>query len=376
LLPPEGAFSAPRAAGRALTMFEPLHQFAHAYLHPTVWLVIWSLIKIVAVVLPLMICVAYLTLWERKGIGFTQIRLGPNRVGPFGLLQPIADAVKLIFKEIIRPTAANKGLFFLGPVMTIMPALAAWAVIPFGPDVALANVNAGLLFLMAITSLEVYGVIIAGWASNSKYAFLGALRASAQMVSYEIAMGFALVVVLMVSASMNMTDIVMQQDRGHFADMGLNFLSWNWLPLLPIFFVYFIAGLAETNRHPFDVVEGESEIVAGHMIEYSGMAFAMFFLAEYANMILVSTLCVIMFLGGWLPIVDFAPFNWIPGWIWLAAKVFVVVTMFLWVRATFPRFRYDQIMRLGWKIFIPVTLVWLVVVGLWMQTPFNIFKPL
>ena len=354
-------------------MFEPLHQVGNTVLGPTLWLVVWSLVKIVAVVLPLMICVAYLTLWERKGIGFTQIRLGPNRVGPFGLLQPIADAVKLIFKEIIRPTAAQKGLFFLGPVMTIMPALAAWAVIPFGPEVALANVNAGLLFLMAITSLEVYGVIIAGWASNSKYAFLGALRASAQMVSYEIAMGFALVVVLMVSGSMNLSTIVGNQGKGLFADMGLGIQSWNWLPLLPIFLVYFIAGLAETNRHPFDVVEGESEIVAGHMIEYSGMAFAMFFLAEYANMILVSTLCVLMFLGGWLPPVDFLGF--IPGWIWLAIKVFVVVTMFLWVRATFPRFRYDQIMRLGWKIFIPVTLVWLVVVGLWIQSPFNIWKP-
>ncbi len=352
-------------------MFDTLHEFGNAAIGPTAWLVVWSLVKIVAVVLPLMICVAYLTLWERKGIGFTQIRLGPNRVGPGGLLQPIADAVKLIFKEIIRPTAASKGLFFLGPVMTIMPALAAWAVIPFGPEVALANINAGLLFIMAITSLEVYGVIIAGWASNSKYAFLGALRASAQMVSYEIAMGFALVVVLMVSASMNLSDIVMQQGEGMFADMGVGILSWNWLPLLPIFVVYFIAGLAETNRHPFDVVEGESEIVAGHMIEYSGMSFAMFFLAEYANMILVSTLCVLLFLGGWLPPFEFLSF--IPGWIWLAIKVFVVVTMFLWVRATFPRFRYDQIMRLGWKIFIPVTLVWLVVVGLWIQSPFNIW---
>jgi NADH-quinone oxidoreductase subunit H len=256
--------------------------------------------------------------------------------------------------------------------MTIMPALAAWAVIPFGPEVALANINAGLLFLMAITSLEVYGVIIAGWASNSKYAFLGALRASAQMVSYEIAMGFCLVVVLMVSASLNMTDIVMGQGKGMGADMGLGFLSWNWLPLLPIFLVYFIAGLAETNRHPFDVVEGESEIVAGHMVEYSGMAFAMFFLAEYANMILVSILCVIMFLGGWLPPIE--ALAWIPGWIWLGLKTFVVVTLFLWVRATFPRFRYDQIMRLGWKIFIPVTLVWLVVVAVWMHTPFNIWK--
>ena len=341
-------------------------------LWPTVWLVIWSLIKIIAVVAPLMVCVAYLTLWERKAIGWTQVRPGPNRVGPFGLLTPIADAVKLIFKEIIRPTAAHKGLFFLGPIMTIMPALAAWAVVPFGPEVALANINAGLLFLMAITSLEVYGVIIAGWASNSKYAFLGALRASAQMVSYEIAMGFALVIVLMVAGSMNMSDIVMSQGTGMMASAGLGLLSWNWLPLFPVFIVYFIAGLAETNRHPFDVVEGESEIVAGHMIEYSGMSFAMFFLAEYANMILVSTLCVLLFLGGWL-----SPFAWldfIPGWIWLGIKVFVVVTMFLWVRATFPRYRYDQIMRLGWKIFIPITLIWLVVVGLWIQTPFNIWK--
>ena len=355
-------------------MLESVNQFGNSLMGPTLWAVVWSLIKIVALLLPLMLSVAYLTLWERKGIGFTQLRPGPNRVGPFGLLTPIADAVKLMFKEIIRPTAANKPLFFLGPVMTIMPALAAWVVIPFGPEVALADINAGLLFLMAITSLEVYGVIIAGWASNSKYAFLGALRASAQMVSYEIAMGFALVVVLMVSASMNMSDIVLAQDKGRFADMGLNFLSWNWLPLLPIFVVYFISGLAETNRHPFDVVEGESEIVAGHMIEYSGMAFAMFFLAEYANMILVSMLAVLLFLGGWLPPIDAAPFNWLPGWGWLIAKTFVVVTLFLWVRATFPRYRYDQIMRLGWKIFIPITLVWLVVVGLWIQSPLNIWN--
>ncbi len=339
-----------------------------------VWPVLWALIKIVVVLAPLMGFVAYLTLWERKAIGFTQLRNGPNRVGPMGLLTPIADALKLLTKEIIMPTAASKGLFLLGPIMTIMPALAAWAVIPFGPDVALANVNAGLLFLMAITSLEVYGVIIAGWASNSKYAFLGAMRASAQMVSYEIAMGFCLVVVLMVSASMNMTDIVMGQGKGYFAGMGLNLLSWNWLPLFPVFLVYFIAGLAETNRHPFDVVEGESEIVAGHMVEYSGMSFAMFFLAEYANIILVSILCVIMFLGGWISPIDSVLLNWIPGWIWLGLKTFVVATMFLWVRATFPRFRYDQIMRLGWKIFIPVTLVWLVVVGAWMQTPWNIWK--
>jgi NADH-quinone oxidoreductase subunit H len=354
-------------------MFESINTYGTSVLGGA-WPVAWTLIKIVALVLPLMICVAYLTLWERKAIGWSQIRPGPNRVGPLGLLQPIADAVKLIFKEIILPSAANKGLFLLGPVMTIMPALAAWAVVPFGPEVALANINAGLLFLMAITSMEVYGVIIAGWASNSKYAFLGALRASAQMVSYEIAMGFALVVVLMVAGSLNMTQIVLGQGVGRFADMGLTFLSWNWLPLLPIFVVYVIAGIAETNRHPFDVVEGESEIVAGHMVEYSGMAFAMFFLAEYANIILVSTLASIMFLGGWLPPVDAAVLNAVPGWIWLGIKTFVIATLFLWVRATFPRFRYDQIMRLGWKIFIPVTLVWLVVVGLWIQSPWNIWK--
>jgi NADH-quinone oxidoreductase subunit H len=338
----------------------------------TIWPVIWTLIKIVCVLIPLMASVAYLTLWERKAIGFTQIRLGPNRVGPFGLLQPIADALKLLTKEIIIPTAASKGLFVLGPIMTIMPALAAWAVIPFGPDVVLANINAGLLFLMAITSLEVYGVIIAGWASNSKYAFLGAMRASAQMVSYEIAMGFCLVVVLMVSGSLNMIDIVVGQGKGVAASNGMGMFSWNWLPLLPIFVVYFISSLAETNRHPFDVVEGESEIVAGHMVEYSGMAFAMFFLAEYANMWLVAILAVLLFLGGWLPPFEFLSF--IPGWIWLGLKTFMVVTTFLWVRATFPRFRYDQIMRLGWKIFIPVTLVWLVVVGAWMQTPYSIWK--
>ena len=336
------------------------------------WPVVWNLIKIIVVVLPLFALVAYLTLWERKLIGWIQIRVGPNRVGPLGLLQPIADALKLLTKEILVPTTASKGLFLLGPILTIMPALAAWVVIPFGPEVALSNINAGLLFVMAITSMEVYGVIIAGWASNSKYAFLGALRASAQMVSYEIAMGFCLVVVLMVSASLNLTDIVTGQGKGQFASMGLNFLSWNWLPLLPIFLVYFISGLAETNRHPFDVVEGESEIVAGHMVEYSGMSYAMFYLAEYANMWLVSILAVIMFLGGWLS--PIAALDWIPGWIWLGIKTFAVVSLFIWVRATFPRYRYDQIMRLGWKIFIPVTLVWLLVVGAWMQTSWNIWK--
>ena len=338
------------------------------------WPVLWVLIKIVAVVAPLMAAVAYLTLWERKLLGWMQVRMGPNRVGPLGLLQPIADALKLLVKEILVPSAASKGLFILGPILTIMPAMAAWAVIPFGPDIALANINAGLLFVMAITSLEVYGVVIAGWASNSKYSFLGAMRASAQMVSYEIAMGFCLVVVLMVSASMNMTDIVQGQGQGQFAAMGWNFLSWNWLPLLPIFVVYIISGMAETNRHPFDVVEGEAEIVAGHMVEYSGMSYAMFYLAEYANMWLISILASIMFLGGWMAPIDSAPFTWIPGWIWLGIKTFLVVSLFIWTRATFPRFRYDQIMRLGWKIFIPVTLLWLIVVGGWMQTSFNIWK--
>ncbi|MBK6613834.1 NADH-quinone oxidoreductase subunit NuoH [Ottowia sp.] len=348
-----------------------LHLFAGTWWSGIVWPVVWNLIKIVVVLLPLMGAVAYLTLWERKLLGFMQVRHGPNRTGPWGLLQPIADAVKLLTKEIIQPTAAAKGLFFLGPLMAIMPALAAWVVIPFGPETALSNVNAGLLVVMAITSIEVYGVIIAGWASNSKYAFLGALRASAQMVSYEIAMGFCFLVVLMVSGSMNLTDIVMGQAKGMAAGKGLAFLSWNWLPLLPIFLVYLISGVAETNRHPFDVVEGEAEIVAGHMVEYSGMGFAIFFLAEYASMWLVSILGVLMFLGGWLP--PFEALGFIPGWIWLGLKTFVVVSMFIWIRATFPRFRYDQIMRLGWKIFIPVTLVWLVIVGGWLLSPWNIW---
>ena len=351
-----------------------LHLFAGYWWTGILWPVLWNLIKIVVLLLPLMGAVAYLTLWERKLLGFMQVRHGPNRTGPWGLLQPIADAVKLLTKEIIQPTAANKALFFLGPLMAIMPALAAWVVIPFGPDVALANVNAGLLLLMAITSIEVYGVIIAGWASNSKYAFLGALRASAQMVSYEIAMGFCFLVVIMVSGSMNLTEIVLGQAKGS-AFGGVfagTFLSWNWLPLIPIFFVYLISSVAETSRHPFDVVEGEAEIVAGHMVEYSGMGFAIFFLAEYASMWLVSILAVIMFLGGWLPPFEFLGF--IPGWIWLAAKTFFIVSCFIWIRATFPRFRYDQIMRLGWKIFIPVTLVWLVVVGAWMYSPWNIWN--
>jgi NADH-quinone oxidoreductase subunit H len=323
------------------------------------WPAVWTVIKIVAIVLPLMGAVAYLTLAERKVIGYMQVRIGPNRVGPMGLLQPIADAIKLLTKEVIIPSGANKFLFVIAPVMSIMPALAAWAVIPFAPEMVLANVDAGLLYVLAITSMGVYGVIIAGWASNSKYAFLGSLRSAAQIVAYEIAMGFALVCVLMMSQSLNLSDIVMRQASGWGA------LSWNFIPLFPMFLVYLISGVAETNRAPFDVAEGESEIVAGFHVEYSGMAFAIFFLAEYANMILVSTLCATMFLGGWLSPLPFLP----DGFIWLAVKVSFVLFLFLWFRATFPRYRYDQIMRLGWKVFIPLTLVWLVVIGGWMQTP-------
>jgi len=336
------------------------------------WPLVWNLIKIIVVLVPLLLCVAYMTYWERKLIGWMHIRVGPNRVGPAGLLQPIADAVKLMLKEVTVPTRANKVLFFIAPIMTIMPALAAWAVVPFGPETVLANVNAGLLFVMAITSMEVYGVIIAGWASNSKYAFLGAMRASAQMVSYEISMGFALVIVLMVSGSLNLIDIVNAQSKGYFYDHGMGFLSWNWLSLLPVFLIYFISGIAETNRHPFDVVEGESEIVAGHMIEYSGMSFAMFFLAEYANMILVSILTALLFMGGWAS--PLALLDGVPGWIWLGAKTFFMLSVFIWVRASFPRYRYDQIMRLGWKVFIPLILVYLVIVAAWIQSPWNIWK--
>jgi NADH-quinone oxidoreductase subunit H len=333
----------------------------------------WNLAAIVAIVVPLMLSVAYLTLWERKLIGWMQIRIGPNRVGPLGLLQPIADGVKLLFKEIIVPANASTGLFILAPILMLMPALAAWAVIPFAPELVLADINAGLLYVMALTSMGVYGVIIAGWASNSKYAFLGAMRSAAQMVSYELAMGFALVVVLMVSGSLNLSDIVEQQGRGRFAQMGLTFLSWNWLPLAPMLVVYFVSGIAETNRAPFDVVEGESEIVAGHMVEYSGMTFALFFLAEYMNMILIATLTAVLFFGGWQAPISSAFTEAVPPFFWLLAKVFVLVSMFLWIRATFPRYRYDQIMRLGWKVFIPLTLVWIAVVGLWMQTPWNLW---
>jgi NADH-quinone oxidoreductase subunit H len=341
---------------------------------PAVYDTAASLAFIVAIVVPLMLCVAYLTLWERKLIGWIQIRIGPNRVGPWGLGQPIADGVKLMFKEIILPANASKGLFLLAPILILVPALVAWAVIPFAPDLVLSDINAGLLYIMAASSMGVYGVIVAGWASNSKYAFLGAMRSAAQMVSYELAMGFALVVVLMVSGSLNLSDIVDGQGRGWFAAKGINFLSWNWLPLLPMLLVYFVSGIAETNRAPFDVVEGESEIVAGHMVEYSGMTFALFFLAEYMNMLLISALTALLFFGGWQAPIDSALTNAIPALVWFVLKTFVIVSMFLWIRATFPRYRYDQIMRLGWKVFIPLTLVWIVVVGIWMQTPWSLWQ--
>ena len=326
---------------------------------PAVEITSWTLIKIVAIVAPLMGAVAYLTLAERKVIGYMQVRIGPNRVGYFGLLQPIADGIKLLFKEIILPTASNKALFLLGPVLAIAPAFAAWAVIPFDLNMVLADIDAGLLYILAMTSVAVYGVIIAGWASNSKYAFLGSLRSAAQIVSYEIAMGFALVGVLMCANSLNLGKIVIGQEGG--------FWHWYFIPLFPLFIVYFISAVAETNRAPFDVAEGESEIVAGFHVEYSGITFAIFFLAEYANMILVSMLAALMFMGGWLSPVPFIP----DSFLWLLAKVGFLLFLFLWFRATFPRYRYDQIMRLGWKVFIPITIVWIVFVGAMMQTPWN-----
>jgi NADH-quinone oxidoreductase subunit H len=326
--------------------------------------VVQIVIKIVAIMLPLMILVAYYTYAERKIIGFMQVRNGPNRVGFFGMRlwglgQPIADAVKLMFKEIIIPTGSNKLLFLIAPLLSIGPALAAWAVFPFDAGVVLADVNAGLLYILAMTSLGVYGVIIAGWASNSKYAFLGSIRSAAQIVSYEIAMGFALVGVLIAAGSLNLGEIVVAQEGG--------VLHWFWLPLLPLFVIYFISGVAETNRAPFDVTEGESEIVAGFHVEYSGMAFAVFFLAEYANMILIAALSALLFLGGWLspfpPSIAEGVFLLDDGFHWLMLKTLVFMFLFLWFRATFPRYRYDQIMRLGWKVFIPITIVWIVVVA-------------
>ena len=325
-------------------------------------LLVETLLKIVALLVPLLLTVAWYTYAERKVIGYMQVRLGPNRVGPKGWLQPVADAVKLMFKELIVPAGANRALFVLAPVISLTSALAAWAVVPFSDFLVVADVNAGLLYVLAMTSLGVYGVIIAGWASNSKYALLGAMRSAAQIVAYEIAMGFALVVVLMAAGSLNLREIVLAQEGG--------LVQWFWLPLLPMFAVYVISGIAETNRAPFDVAEGESEIVAGFHVEYSGMAFSVFFLAEYANMILISALTVIMFLGGWLsPFPEWAdaPYvGWVfePGVHWFAGKLVFFMFLYLWLRATFPRYRYDQIMRLGWKVFIPLTIIWIVVVGI------------
>jgi len=331
---------------------------------------IWTLLKILVIVVPITLCVAFLTLWERKVIGWMQVRIGPNRVG-FGWLQPFADVLKLLFKEIVVPTGASKTLFYIAPLLSIGPALAAWAVVPFDATLVLANVNAGLLYILALTSVGVYGVILAGWASNSKYAFIGCLRSAAQIVSYEIAMGFALVGVLMAANSLNLGDIVNAQQGGLH--------QWYFIPLFPLFIVYFISGVAETNRHPFDVAEGESEIVAGFHVEYSGVTFAIFFLAEYANMILIAVLTSVLFLGGWLspfPITNelsiFGTKFFGHGFFWLAAKVFVVLFFFLWIRASFPRYRYDQIMRLGWKIFIPVTLAFIVFLAIIMQTPWGV----
>src|SRR5512134_321957 len=334
------------------------------------WPVVWTLVKIVLIAVPLILGVAYMTYAERKIIGWMQVRIGPNRVGPLGLLQPFADVFKLIFKEIVVPSGANRYLFFIAPMLALAPALAAWAVVPFADGAVLADIDAGLLYLLAMTSIGVYGIILAGWASNSKYAFLGCLRSAAQIVSYELAMGFALIGVLMAASSLNLSDIVRGQEGG--------LAHWYFIPLLPLFLVYVISGVAETNRHPFDVAEGESEIVAGFHVEYSGVTFALFFLAEYMNMILIAALAAVMFLGGWLspwpllndveiPLVGIRPFG--DGLPWLVAKMAVVLFFFLWIRATWPRYRYDQIMRLGWKVFIPVTLVWIAFVGAMLQTP-------
>lgn len=319
-------------------------------------LVIQIGLKISVIIGPLMVAILYYTYAERKVLAYMHVRIGPNRVGPGGLLQPIADAVKLLFKEIIIPTNADRYLFVIAPILSVVPALAAWAVIPFTGTLVLADIDASLLYVLALTSFGVYGVIVAGWASNSKYAFLGAMRSAAQIVAYEIAMGFALVGVLMVAGSLNIREIVLAQAGGLH--------QWYFIPLLPLFVVYLVSGVAETNRTPFDVAEGESEIVAGFHVEYAGMGFALFFLAEYANMILISALAVLLFLGGWHPPFAVVPFTWIPGIFWFFGKLAVIAFLFLWFRATFPRYRYDQIMRLGWKVFIPITLVWIGVIGI------------
>jgi NADH-quinone oxidoreductase subunit H len=323
-----------------------MDDFLHGYVVPTAIIVA----EVLAIMVPLLIAIAYLTYAERKVLAAMQLRRGPNVVGPFGLLQPFADGLKLLNKETVIPSGANRVVFIAAPMITFILAMVAWAVIPFGPGIVLANINVGILYLFAISSLGVYGIVMAGWASNSKYPFLGALRSAAQMVSYEVSIGFVIITVLLCVGSLNLSDIVLAQRHIWFA-----------VPLLPMFVVFFISGLAETNRPPFDLPESESELVAGYFAEYSSMTFALFFLGEYGNMILVSATISVLFLGGWLPLVDIAPFNWIPGPIWFAAKICLVLFLFLWVRATFPRYRYDQLMRLGWKVFLPLSLLWVVV---------------
>lgn len=368
-------------------MFETLQQILPGFMHPQLdWLMqsgqamfgsawpyivtgVWTVIKVMLIVAPLLGVVAYATFAERKVIGWIQVRIGPNRVGPWGLIQPLADGLKVLLKEIVIPAHADRAVFLLAPLFSFGPALIAWAVIPFNEFLVLANVNASLLYIMSITSIGVYGIILAGWAPNSKYAFLGSMRSAAQMISYEVAMGLSLVVVLMVSNSLNLVDIVKSQGQGRFADMGLTFLSWNWLCLLPMFVIYLVSIFAECNRAPFDLAEGESEIV-GYHVEYSGMAFAVFQLAEYSAMVMGCVLVSLLFLGGWLSPVAFLP----DSMLWLLIKAFCVLVLFFWVRATFPRFRYDQVMRLGWKVFIPICLIWLAIVACWMLSPLNIWK--
>lgn len=322
------------------------------FMQTDIWAAIWMVLKILAITLPIMASVAYLTYAERKVIGAMQLRKGPNVVGPFGLLQPIADAIKLFMKETVIPTGANRGVFILAPMVTFILAIVAWAVIPFGAGMVLADINVGILYLFAISSLGVYGILMAGWASNSKYAFLGAMRSAAQMVSYEVSMGLIIITVLLCAGSLNLSVIVESQ-----RDM------WYVIPLFPMAVIFFVSTLAETNRHPFDLPEAEAELVAGYNVEYSAMTFALFFLGEYANMILMSAMTAVLFLGGWLPPFDIAPFNWLPGPVWLALKIAFCLFIFIWIRATFPRYRYDQLMRLGWKVFLPLSLAAVVIVA-------------
>lgn len=335
-------------------------------------LVVSILVKIVIILVPLILAVAYLTYFERKVIGYMQLRLGPNVTGPWGLIQPFADVFKLLLKEVVHPTLANKKLFFIAPIMVLMPSFAVWSAIPFSSEWAMTHLNTGVLFVLALSSMGVYGIVIAGWSSNSKYSFLGGMRSAAQIISYELAMGFCLIAVVMVSGSLKFDDIIYHQSYGI---AGGSIFSWNWLPLFPLFIVYWISGVAETNRAPFDVAEGESELVAGFHVEYSGFVFALFFLAEYINMIVVSALISLLFLGGWL-----SPFPQSWGWIgagsafWMFVKMSFILFCYFWLRATFPRFRYDQIMRLGWKIFIPVTLVSVFVLSMWMVSPLTLWK--